>query len=196
MNYQTMVVELTGLDVANASLLDEATSAAEAMFMSYNVHNGKRRKFFLSSSLFPQNIEVIKTKADGLGIELVIDSPANFDWANAEEYCGYLVQNPDNLGNFTDLTEVAAKLKEKKIVVTVIADILSLALLKTPGEMGVDIAVGSVQRFGVPMAYGGPHPGYMAVKDEFKRKMPGRLIGVSIDAHGDKAYRMSLQTRE
>lgn len=139
-----MVVELTGLDVANASLLDEATSAAEAMFMSYNVHNGKRTKFFLSSSLFPQNIEVIKTKADGLGIELVIDSPANFDWSKAEEYCGYLVQNPDNLGNFTDLTEVATKLREKKIVVTVIADILSLALLKTPGEMGVDIAVGSV----------------------------------------------------
>ena len=100
------------------------------------------------------------------------------------------------MGNFTDITEVASKLKEKKVVVTMIADILALAIMKPPGEMGVDIAIGSVQRFGVPMAYGGPHPGYMACKDEFKRKMPGRLIGVSIDAQGDKAYRMALQTRE
>ena len=196
LNYQTMITELTKLDVSNASLLDEATSAAEAMFMAYNVHNGKRRKFFLSSSMFPQNIEVIKTKAYGLDIELVIDEPANFNWSKADEFCGYMIQNPDNLGTFTDITEVASKLKQHKVVVTVIADVLSLATLKPPGEMGVDIAVGSVQRFGVPMAYGGPHPGYMACKDEFKRKMPGRLIGVSIDAHGDQAFRMALQTRE
>lgn len=196
LNFQTMITELTKLDVSNASLLDESTSAAEAMFMAYNVHNGKRTKFFLSSSMFPQNIEVIKTKAYGLNIELVIDEPANFDWSKADEFCGYMVQNPDNLGNVSDITEVARRLKEHKVVVTVIADILSLAIIKPPGEMGVDIAVGSVQRFGVPMAYGGPHPGYMACKDEFKRKMPGRLIGVSKDCHGDTAFRMALQTRE
>jgi glycine dehydrogenase len=191
-----MITELTGLDVANASLLDEASAASEAMFMAYNVHNGKRNKFFLSNSVFPQNIEVIRTKADGLGIELVIDEPANFDFSKASEFCGYLVQNPDNFGNIHDITEVAAKLREQKVVVTVIADILSLTIVKPPGEMGADIAIGSAQRFGVPMGFGGPHAGYMAVKDEFKRKMPGRLIGVSKDIHGNKAYRMSLQTRE
>lgn len=182
--------------MANASLLDEATSASEAMFMAYNVHNGKRNKFFLSKNIFPQNIEVIRTKADGIGIELVIDEPANFNWAKADEYFGYMVQNPDNFGNLHDITEVAAKLKTHKVIVSVIADILSLSIVKTPGEMGADIAVGSAQRFGVPMAFGGPHAGYMAVKDELKRKMPGRLIGVSKDNHGNLAYRMSLQTRE
>ena len=187
-----MITELTGLDVSNASLLDEASAASEAMFMAYNVHNGKRNKFFLSKHIFPQNIEVVKTKANGLGIELVIDEPANFPWALAEEFCGYMVQNPDNLGNVHDITEVAAKLKEKKVVVTVIADILSLTICKPPGEMGADIAIGSAQRFGVPMGFGGPHAGYMAVKDDFKRKMPGRLIGVSKDVHGDKALRMAL----
>jgi glycine dehydrogenase len=191
-----MITELTGLDVSNASLLDEASSASEAMFMAYNVHNGKRNKFFLSKHIFPQNIEVVKTKAFGLGIELVIDEPANFDWLKAEEFCGYMVQNPDNLGNVSDITEVAARLREKKVIVTVIADILSLAITKNPGEMGADIAVGSAQRFGVPMAFGGPHAGYMAVKDDLKRKMPGRLIGVSKDVHGNTALRMALQTRE
>ncbi len=126
----------------------------------------------------------------------MIDEPANFNWSKADEFCGYLVQNPDNFGTVHDITSTAAKLKEHKVVVTIIADILSLAITKTPGEMGADIAVGSAQRFGVPMAFGGPHAGYMAVKDEFKRKMPGRLIGVSKDVHGNKAYRMSLQTRE
>ena len=191
-----MITELTGLDVSNASLLDEASAASEAMFMAYNVHNGKRNKFFLSKHVFPQNIEVVKTKANGLGIELVIDEPANFPWDKADEYCGYMVQNPDNLGNVTDITEVAAKLRERKVVVTVIADLLSLTIIKPPGEMGADIAIGSAQRFGVPMGFGGPHAGYMAVKDDFKRKMPGRLIGVSKDVHGDKALRMALQTRE
>lgn len=185
LNFQTMITELTGLDVANASLLDEASSASEAVFMSYNVHNGKRNKYFVSKSVFPQNIEVIKTKAGGLGIELVIDEPANFNWAQAGEYCGYLVQNPDNFGNVHDYTATIAKLKEQKVVVTIVADILSLAITKTPGEMGADIAVGTAQRFGVPMAFGGPHAGYMAVKDDLKRKMPGRLIGVSKDVHGN-----------
>jgi glycine dehydrogenase len=127
-----------------------------------------------------------------LNIELVIDEPANFPWSNVNEFCGYMVQNPDNFGNVHDITEVAAKLRENKVVVTVIADILSLTLIKPPGEMGADIAIGSAQRFGVPMGFGGPHAGYMAVKDDFKRKMPGRLIGVSKDIHGDKALRMAL----
>ena len=191
-----MISELTGLKVANASLLDEATAASEAMAMSYHIHNGKRNKYFLSKHIFPQNIEVIKTKAYGLGIKLVIDEPANFPWAKAKEFCGYMVQNPDNLGNVHDLKQLTAKLQEHKLLVTVIADILSLAIIKPPGEMGADIAVGSTQRFGVPMAFGGPHAGYMACKDEWKRKMPGRLIGVSKDVHGDQCFRMSLQTRE
>lgn len=139
---------------------------------------------------------MVKTKAEGLGIELVIDEPANFDWSKVDEFCGYMVQNPDNLGNVTDITEVAAKMREHKVVVTIIADILSLAIIKSPGEMGADIAIGSAQRFGVPMGFGGPHAGYLAVKDEFKRKMPGRLIGVSKDVHGNRALRMALQTRE
>jgi glycine dehydrogenase len=191
-----MITELTGLPVSNASLLDESTSAAEAMFMSYNIHNNKRNKYFMSKHIFPQTIDVVKTRAYGLGIELVIDEPANFNWDKVDEYCGYMVQNPDNLGNVSDISEVTARLKQKKVVVTVVADILSLAIIKPPGEMGADIAVGSAQRFGVPMAYGGPHAGYMACKDDFKRKMPGRLIGVSKDVHGDKAFRMALQTRE
>ena len=184
------------MDISNASLLDEATAAAEAMFMSHAIHNGKRNKFFISSQIFPQTIDVLKTRAHGIGIDIVIDEPENFDFSKANDYCGYIIQNPDNLGTLKDLTNLSAKLKENKVVLTVVADILSLAIVKSPGEMGADIAVGSVQRFGVPMAYGGPHPGYMACKDEFKRKMPGRIIGVSIDIHGNKAYRMSLQTRE
>jgi len=143
LNFQTMITELTGLDVSNASLLDEASAASEAMFMAYNVHNGKRNKFFLSSSIFPQNIEVVKTKANGLGIELVIDEPSRFPWAQAEEFCGYMVQNPDNLGNVSDISEVAGRLREKKVVVTVIADLLAMTIIKNPGEMGADIAIGS-----------------------------------------------------
>jgi glycine dehydrogenase len=144
LNYQTMITELTGLDISNASLLDEATAAAEAMFMSVNSHNGKRNKFFVSKHIFPQSIEVIKTRADGISLELVVDDPANFDFSKAKEFCGVIVQNPDNLGTVTDLTEFAAKLRENKVLLTVIADILSLAIVKSPGEMGADIAVGSV----------------------------------------------------
>jgi glycine dehydrogenase len=187
-----MVTELTGMDIANASLLDEATAAGEAMQMAYNVHNSKRSKFFVSKHIFPQNLEVMKTRAYGIGLELVIDEPANFDFANAEHYCGVMIQNPDNLGNLHDLSELSAKLKPSKVTLCVIADILSLAEVKPPGEMGVDIAVGSVQRFGVPMCFGGPHPGYLACKDDFKRKIPGRIIGVSKDCFGDSAYRMAL----
>jgi glycine dehydrogenase len=139
-----MIKELTAMDISNASLLDEATSAAEAMGMSYSIHGEKRKKYFVSKHIFPQTIDVIKTRAYGFGIELVIDDPVNFDFSKAEEYCGVIFQNPDNLGNFKDLTSTIEQLHKNKVIVTVIADVLSLSIFKTPGEMNADIAVGSV----------------------------------------------------
>lgn len=177
-----MVTELTGMDVANASLLDEATAAGEAMFMAYNLHNGKRKKFFASRNLFPQTIGVIKTRAEAISVEIVVGEPFEFDHSKTEEFFGVMVQNPDNLGLITDITDFCAQIKEKKTIVCCVADILSLVIVKPPGEMGVDIAVGSTQRFGLPMGFGGPHSGYLACKDEHKRKMPGRIIGVSKDS--------------
>lgn len=170
------------MDVANASLLDESSAAGEAMFMAYNIHNGKRKKFFVSKEIFPQTIDLIKTRAEAIKVEIEIKDPKDFDFSKAEEYFGVLVQNPDNLGLITDLSEFADKLKETKTILCCIADIMSLVIVKPPGEMGCDIAIGSTQRFGLPMGYGGPHSGYMACKDEFKRKMPGRIIGVSKDS--------------
>jgi len=164
--------------------------------MSYNIHNGKRTKFFLSESTFPQTIDVIKTKCKGLDIELVIGKPSEFDFSKGKEFIGMLVQNPDNLGNLIDYTEFSAKLKEHKMVFTIAADLLCLCLSKPPGEMGADIAVGSTQRMGIPIAFGGPHPGYFATSDKLKRKMPGRVIGISKDVHGNQAFRMAMQTRE
>lgn len=184
------------MPVANASLLDEATGAAEACQMSYNIHNGKRGKYFCSDSIFPQTLDVVRTKCHAIGVDLVVGKTENFDWAKAKEYAGVLVQNPDNFGNVADYTDVAKKLKETKTVFTIIADILSLTVIKPPGEMGADIACGSAQRMGVPFGYGGPHPGYFASTDEFKRKLPGRIIGISKDVHGNQAFRMALQTRE
>ena len=196
LNFQTAIMELTDMPVANASLLDEATSAAEAVQMSYNVHNGKRSKYFVSNSLFPQTIEVIKTKAHAIGIDLVIDDVQNFDIENAKEYSGMIVQNPDNFGTLTDFTQLGEQIKEHGLVFTIVADILSLNIIKPPGQMGADIACGSAQRMGIPFGYGGPHPGYFASTDKLKRKLPGRIIGISKDAHGEQAFRMALQTRE
>lgn len=139
-----MITELTGLDVANASLLDEATAAAEALFMSFSIHKMKRTKFFLSKSVFPQTVELIKTKAFALGIEIVEGDVHGFNWSKATEYCGMLVQNPDNFGNVHDYEELSNKLHESKIVFTIVADILSTTITKTPAEMGADIACGSV----------------------------------------------------
>jgi len=153
--------------------------------MSYNVHNGKRVKYFVSDSIFPQTIDVIKTKAFALGIELEIGKPSEFNFDAAKEYAGLIVQNPDNLGNVVDFSDLASKLKKDKVVFTVIQDILSLCLFKPPGEIGADICCGSAQRMGIPMAFGGPHPGFMACTDKYKRKMPGRIIGVSKDVHGN-----------
>lgn len=132
----------------------------------------------------------------GNGVEVVVGDIASFPWDQAKEYCGVICQNPDNLGNLTNFTDFFAKLKENGVRSVLNADIMSLCIVKTPGEMGADIAVGSAQRFGLPMAYGGPHPGYFACKDEFKRKMPGRVIGISKDADGNTAFRMALQVRE
>ena len=193
LNYQTMVCDLTGLDVANASLLDEATAAAEAMVMAERVAKSKARAFFVDRNCHPQTIAVIRTRALPLGIEIVEGDPAKLD---AGAVFGAIFQYPGTYGHVTDFTDQIAALHAAKAVAVVATDLLALCLLKEPGAMGADIAVGSAQRFGVPMGYGGPHAAFMACKDEMKRQMPGRIVGVSIDARGNKAYRLSLQTRE
>jgi glycine dehydrogenase len=164
--------------------------------MSYNIHNGKRTSYFVSETLFPQTIDVIKTKCHAVGIDLHIGKVEEFPWSKASEYCGLMVQNPDNFGNVKDFSDLSQQLKDNKLVFTIVADILSLNLIKPPGRMGADIAVGSAQRMGVPFGYGGPHPGYFACSDKHKRKMPGRVMGISKDVHGNQAFRMAMQTRE
>ena len=193
LNFQTMITDLTGLEIANASLLDEATACAEAMTMAQRVSKSKATRFFVDRDCHPQNIAVMKTRAAPLGIELVIGNP---DKMVAEEVFGAIFQYPGTYGHVRDFTDHIAALHENKGVGIVSADPLALTLLKEPGQMGADIAVGSTQRFGVPMGYGGPHAAYMACKDAMKRAMPGRIVGVSVDAHGNRAYRLSLQTRE
>ncbi len=193
LNFQTMVSDLTGLEVANASLLDEATAAAEAMTMAKRVAKSKAKAFFVDEHCHPQTIAVIRTRAEPIGIEIVTGRPEDLV---AEDYFGAIFQYPGTDGYVRDFSEVVAKLHAARAVAVMAADILALALLMPPGEMGADIAVGSTQRFGVPMGYGGPHAAYMATKDAHKRAMPGRIIGVSIDARGNQAYRLALQTRE
>jgi glycine dehydrogenase len=193
LNYQTMVCDLTGLDVANASLLDEATAAAEAMTMAQRVAKSKAGAFFIDENCHPQNIAVMKTRAAPLGIECIVGNPADMD---AEAVFGAIFQYPGTYGHLTDFTPHIAKLHEAKSIGIVIADPMALTLLTEPGAMGADIAVGSTQRFGVPMGFGGPSAAYMACKDAYKRNLPGRIVGVSIDARGNPAYRLSLQTRE
>ena len=195
LNYQTMVSDLTGMDIANASLLDEATAAAEAMAMA---HRGSRSKannaaFFVDQNCHAQTIAVIKTRAEPLGIDVVVADP---DELEPGAVFGAIFQYPGTYGHVRDFTDEIKALHDHKGIAVVAADILSLALLKSPGEMGADIAIGSTQRFGVPMGYGGPHAAYMATTDKLKRAMPGRIIGVSIDSRGNKAYRLALQTRE
>lgn len=192
LNYQTMITELTEMDISNASLLDEATAAAEGISMAIALHNSKRSKVFVSTSIFPQTIDVVKTRASALGVELIFDEVKNFPWDKADEFAGALVQTPDNIGNMHDYSELFTRFREHKVRSVVIQDILSLPISKPAGAMGADIAVGSVQRFGIPMGFGGPHPAYLACKDDLKRKMPGRVIGISKDTHGNTAYRMSM----
>jgi len=193
LNFQTMVSDLTGLPVANASLLDEATAAAEAMAMALRTAKSKARRFFVDENCHPQNINVMRTRAEPLGIEIVTGAPEDLD---AGTVFGAIFQYPGTHGDLRDFSAQMTALHENGAIGTVIADPMALLLLKEPGAMGADIAVGSTQRFGVPMGFGGPHAAYIACSDALKRALPGRLVGVSIDSHGSKAYRLSLQTRE
>ncbi len=192
-NFQTMVTDLTGLDIANASLLDEATAAAEAMTLCHATAS-ERKKFFVADNCHPQTIEVVQTRAKPLGIEVVVGEFSKFDFDSS--VFGALVQYPATDGVIFDYSEFAQKAHAAGALLVVAADILALTVLKTPAEMGADVAVGSTQRFGVPVGFGGPHAAYFATRDEFKRHMPGRLVGVSHDAEGRPAYRLALQTRE
>ncbi|MCS7019822.1 MAG: aminomethyl-transferring glycine dehydrogenase [Cytophagales bacterium] len=198
LNFQTMIIDLTGMEIANASLLDEATAAAEAMTLLHTVRPKEKKdahKFFVSENCLPQTIDVLKTRAYPLGIELVIGNHATYDITDPLLF-GMLLQYPGADGKVEDFTHLIAALHEQHVTVAVACDLLALTLLKPPGEMGADVVVGSAQRFGVPMGYGGPHAAFFATKEEYKRQMPGRIIGVSKDAQGKVAYRMALQTRE
>ncbi|PLS20900.1 aminomethyl-transferring glycine dehydrogenase [Neptunicoccus cionae] len=194
LNFQTMVSDLTGLEIANASLLDESTACAEAMTMAQRVAKSKAKAFFIDENCHPQNIAVMRTRAEPLDIELIIGNPETD--LDATAVFGAIFQYPGTYGHLRDFTDQIAALHEAKAIGVIAADPLSLTLLKEPGAMGADIAVGSTQRFGVPEGYGGPHAAYMATKEAYKRAMPGRLVGVSIDARGNRAYRLALQTRE
>ena len=193
LNYQQMVIDLTGLELANASLLDEATAAAEAMSMARRVSKSQSNVFFVDAACFPQTIDVVTTRAAFFGFELVFGSP---DEAARQEVFGALFQYPNDHGEVSDLSGQIAAVKSRGGVVAVAADLMALVLLRSPGEMGADIALGSSQRFGIPLGFGGPHAAFFATRDEYKRSVPGRIIGVSVDARGNTALRMALQTRE
>ena len=194
LNFQTMIIDLTGLEIANASLLDEGTAAAEAMSMAAGIAKNKGNKFFVSSDCHPQTIAVVKTRAIPLGIELVIAKHDQFVFD--KNYFGALLQYPASDGAIYDYSECIAQIHAYGGLAIVAADLLALTLIKSPAELGADIAIGSAQRLGVPFGYGGPHAAYMATKEAYKRQMPGRLVGVSKDVHGHPALRLALQTRE
>jgi glycine dehydrogenase len=193
-NFQTMIADLTGLEIANASMLDEATAAAEAMALSFSAHGQIRKKFFVDQGCYPQTIDVLATRAEPLGIQIVVSDPKTATLS--QDFFGALLQYPDLFGKRTDYQAWIQKARQTGALITVAADLLALCILRSPGEMGADIAVGSAQRFGVPMGFGGPHAAYFAVKSEHTRRMPGRIIGVSKDSEGKTGYRLSLQTRE
>src|ERR1043166_7749094 len=193
LNFQTMIVDLTKLDIANASLLDEATAAAEAMALCHASVPG-RKSFFVADNCPPQTIQVVQTRAKPLGIEVEIDNYSHFKFDDS--VFGALVQYPATDGAIYDYADFVRQAHDAGALVVVAADILALTLLKPPGEFGADVAVGSTQRFGVPLGFGGPHAAYFATRDQYKRHMPGRLVGVSHDAEGQPAYRLALQTRE
>jgi glycine dehydrogenase len=193
-NFQTMISDLTGLDVANASLLDEATAAAEAMALAERMASVKTKSFFVDSEVHPQTLAVLRTRAEPLGWNLIVGDPLA-DLAQAEVFGG-LLQYPGTSGAVRDLRPAISALRAKGALAIVAADLLALTLLASPGELGADIAIGSAQRFGVPMGYGGPHAAYMAVRDALKRSLPGRIVGLSVDSRGSPAYRLALQTRE
>ena len=193
-NFQTMISDLTGLDVANASLLDEATAAAEAMALAKRSAHAKTKSFFVDRLVHPQTLAVLRTRAEPLGWNLIIGDPLT-DLDQADVFGG-LLQYPDTSGAVRDLKPAIVALRGKGAIAILAADLLALTLLASPGELGADIAVGSAQRFGVPMGYGGPHAAYMAVRDSLKRSLPGRIVGLSVDSKGAPAYRLALQTRE
>ncbi len=193
LNFQTMVTDMTGMNIANASLLDEATAAAEAMVLLLRASR-KRNQFLVADDCHPQTLDVLKTRANPIGIELVIQSTDDFEFN--ENVFGALIQYPATDGKVTDFTNLCEQAHDNGVRVAVATDLLSLAILPSPGEIGADVVIGSSQRFGVPMGFGGPHAAFIAAKEEFKRKMPGRIIGVSQDSHGNRALRMALQTRE
>jgi glycine dehydrogenase len=199
LNFQTTVIELTGMEIANASLLDEGTAAAEAMALLFDVRTRDQKKnntnkFFVSEEILPQTLSILQTRSTPIGIELVVENHETFNFSN--EFFGAILQYPGKYGQVNDYSAFVAKAKENEIKVAFAADILSLAALTSPGEMGAAVVVGTSQRFGVPMGYGGPHAAFFATKDEYKRSMPGRIIGVSIDVNGNRALRMALGTRE
>lgn len=199
LNYQTTVIELTGMEIANASLLDEGTAAAEAMTLLFDVRTRDQKKnnvskFFVSEEILPQTLSVLQTRSTPLNIELVVGNHETFDFST--DFFGAILQYPGKFGQVHNYTAFIAKATENEIKVAVAADILSLAKLTPPGEMGASVVVGTSQRFGIPMGYGGPHAAFFATKDEYKRSMPGRIIGVSIDVNGNRALRMALGTRE
>ena len=193
LNFQQMIIDFTGMDIANASLLDEGTAASEAVGLSYRVSKNDSNKVFVSKDCHPQTIDVIKTRAEPMGLEVIVGDEYND--ITEEIVCG-IIQYPGTLGDIKDPSEAISKIHKNNGKAVLICDLLALAKLKTPAELGADIAVGSSQRFGIPMGYGGPHAAFFATKDEYKRSMPGRIIGVSVDRHGNKAYRLALQTRE
>ena len=193
-NFQTMVADLTGLPLANASMLDEATACAEAMSFCKRVSKSKSNTFFVANDCHPRNIELVQTRAKPLNIEIIVGDPMS-DLESLDVF-GVLLQYPNTYGGYADYSKMIEAVHNKKALVAVSADLLALTLLKPPGEMGADIAIGNTQRFGVPLGYGGPHAAYMSTRDEHKRALPGRIIGLSIDANGNPAYRLALQTRE
>ena len=197
LNFQTMVASLTALDISNASMLDESTAAAEAMVMAFIASSQKKKSFFVDSAVSPQTLAVLRARAKGFGIKLIIGDASTALGAggkNANDLSGILVQYPDVNGTVRDFLGLANAAHEHGVIVAVATDLLALALLKPPGEWGADIAFGNSARFGVPAGYGGPHAAFFAVTEKLKRKMPGRLIGLSKDARGVPAYRLALQS--
>ncbi|OUD36760.1 aminomethyl-transferring glycine dehydrogenase [Flavobacterium sp. FPG59] len=199
LNFQTTVIELTGMEIANASLLDESTAAAEAMALLFDVRSRDQKKnnvnkFFVSEEILPQTLSVLQTRSTPIGVELVVGNHEDFDFS--KEFYGAILQYPGKFGQVNDYAGFIAKAKLNEIKVAVAADILSLVKLTPPGEMGADVVLGTTQRFGIPLGYGGPHAAYFATKEEYKRSMPGRIIGVTVDTDGNRALRMALQTRE
>ena len=199
LNFQTMVIELTGMEIANASLLDEGTAAAEAMALLFDVRTRDQKKsninkFFVSEEILPQTLSILQTRSAPIGVELVIGNHESFDFSS--NFYGAILQYPGKYGQVHDYADFIAKAKNNEIKVAVAADILSLTKLTSPGEMGAAVVLGTTQRFGIPLGYGGPHAAYFATKDEYKRSMPGRIIGVTVDTDGNRALRLALQTRE